>query len=71
MTMIFKTKIPQTEICGLFNVTCQQALLFGRVKRVSRERPCPNRRAGSQAIFNDLWRLGVLNLNLNHKNDKK
>ena len=36
--MIFKTKIPPTEICGLFNVACEQALLFGRVKRVSRER---------------------------------
>ena len=71
MTMIFKTKIPQTEICGLFNVACEQALLFGRVKQVSQERACPNRKACSQAIFNDLWRLRVLNLNLNHKNDKK
>ena len=34
-------------------LACEQALLFGRVKRVSRERArfaCPNRRACSQAI---------------------
>ena len=31
-------------------LACEQALLFGRVKGVSRERASPNRRACSQAI---------------------
>ena len=46
-------------------LACEQALLFGRVKRVSRERPserlprgcfaCPNRRACSQAMALPAW----------------
>ena len=60
---------------SLNDLACEQALLFGRVKRVSRERAseqrshegrsreahfaCPNRRACSQAI-NDLFLPAIL-----------
>ena len=38
-----------TKTSAQMVLACEQALLFGRVKRVSRERACPNRRACSQA----------------------
>ena len=44
-----------------FPLACEQALLFGRAKRVSRERAArPNRRACSQAIFPRLTSTGRL-----------
>ena len=49
--MIEQTALGST----VFLLACEQALLFGRVKRVARSREarfaCPNRRACSQAIF--------------------
>ena len=49
------------EVFAQVNLACEQALLFGRVKRVSRERAterrsfaCPNRRACLQAKVNSV-----------------
>ena len=44
-----------------FPLACEQTLLFGRAKRVSRERAArPNRRACSQAIVPRLTSTGRL-----------